>query len=519
MGGDDRLVNGQKQGNLVRKKNMQPNRPKTITHTGTGDYSRNFASKFSQSQLNALILQKANKEATRSYTKYTKAKVQQYIQNPQSNLNNIRALSEWLERVSMPYRKLLEYYSSMLLYNYQVVPKEDFTSGGSSENFFETYINTIKSIQRIDFKSEMPKVIKFALRDGAYFGFVYDNGDNEFFLYDLDPKYCKITQLDNGVYGFDFDASYFDSGNNSMYLEEWDSVFQTGYNAYKNNGQDYKWFAIPMESSICIPAGDDPLLPLPYLLPLFVSLIDLLDYENLIKAKTELESSVLLWQKIPLLTGTKEINDFAVDLDLVQTMDNLLSEAAPSLAATAYSPCDLDVINFKTNDTSDTDIFANSLSNLMSKVGVSEMLFNSDKGGSVGLKHSIQVDETVAFDFLVKIEKWSQFFIEHNIDENCIIKFHRYTYFSQEEYIKTRKDAAALGVPVKIELATSLGYTPYEVMQNTSLEEALGLEQRWKPLNSSYTSSASNENGAPEKDLDDLTEEGIKTKEGNKNGE
>lgn len=56
-------------------------------------------------------------------------------------------------------------------------------------------------------------------------------------------------------------------------------------------------------------------------------------------------------------------------------------------------------------------------------------------------------------------------------------------------------------------------------MQNTSLEEALGLDQRWKPLNSSYTSSASNENGAPEKDLDDLTEEGIKTKEGNKNGE
>ena len=124
-------------------------------------------------------------------------------------------------------------------------------------------------------------------------------------------------------------------------------------------------------------------------------MIDLLDYENLIKAKTELEASVLLLQKIPLLSGTKEINDFAVDLDLVQAMDGLLSEAAPSLAATAYSPCDLEVVSFKTNDTSDTDIFANSLSNLMSKVGVSEMLFNSDKGGSVGLKHSIELDNIV----------------------------------------------------------------------------------------------------------------------------
>lgn len=504
----------------VSRKPYQPVK-RQIKQTNTGSYSRPFASTFSQGQMNSLILQKANKETSRSYTRYTKEKLQQYIQNPQSNVNNIRAVSEWLYRVSMPYRKLIEYYSSMLLYNYQLVPREDFQAAGA--DFLATYTEAVRGVQRIDFKAEMPQVIATALRDGAYFGFIYDNGDDECFFYQLEAKYCKVTQVDNGVYGFDFDASFFDQGNNSIYLEEWDSVFSTGYNAYKSNGQDYKWFQIPMESSICIICGNDPLLPLPYLLPLFVSLIDLLDYENLIKAKTELEASVLLLQKIPLLSGTKEVNDFAVDLELVQMMDNLLSEAAPSLAATAYSPCDLEVVSFKNNDTSDTDIFANSLSNLMSKVGVSEMLFNSDKGGSVGLKHSIEVDETVAFDFLTKIERWAQMYIKTNIDENYIIKFHRYTYFTQEDYVNLRKDAAALGVPVKMELATSLGYTPYEVVQNTGFENALGLDQLWKPLSSSYTSNVaatSDANGgAEEKNLDDLSEEGLATREGDKNGE
>lgn len=514
----DNVAKKQNAGKPVRKN--QPIKRK-VTQMQSGNYSRPFASTFSQSQVNSLILQKANKETSRSYTRYTKAKLQQYIQNPQSNINNIRAVSEWLYRVSMPYRKLIEYYSSMLLYNYQLVPKEDLLSSGQTD-FITSYTEAVKGVQRINFKADMPGVIATALRDGAYFGFVYDNGDDECFLYQLEAKYCKVTQVDNGVYGFDFDASFFDQGNNSIYLEEWDSVFSTGYNAYKSNGQDYKWFQIPMETSICIISGNDPLLPLPYLLPLFVSLIDLLDYENLIKAKTELEASVLLLQKIPLLSGTKEINDFAVDLDLVQAMDGLLSEAAPSLAATAYSPCDLEVVSFKTNDTSDTDIFANSLSNLMSKVGVSEMLFNSDKGGSVGLKHSIEVDETVAIDFLIKIERWAQMYIKNNIDENYIIKFHRYTYFTQEDYINMRKDAAALGVPVKMELATSLGYTPYEVMQNTGLENALGLDELWKPLNSSYTSNTGttdSKGGAEEKNLDDMTEEGIATREENKNGE
>lgn len=500
----------------VKKSNRNYSTAKK-TVKNIGEYSRKFASTFSENNLNALILQKANKETTRTFTKYTKTRIQQFIQNPQSNIKNIRAVSEWLYRVSMPYRKLIEYYSSMLLYNYQIVPKSNLSQ--STANFVESYTSIIEQVNKIDFKYEMPSVVATALRDGAYFGFVYTN-DDEFFLYALDPSYCKVTQLDNGVYGFDFDATYFDQGENSMFLEEWDPVFKLGYNTYKSKGQDYRWFALPMDQTICIICGDDPLLPLPYLLPLFVSLIDLLDYESLIKAKTELEATILLLQKIPLIPSTKEINDFAVDLDLVQAMDQLLSEVAPSLAATAYSPCDIKVVRFDQNDTSDTDIYANSLSNLMSNAGVSEMLFNSDKGGSVGLKHSIEVDETLSFKFLTKIEKWAQYYIEHNISTDCIIKFHRFTYFTQSDYVNTRKDMATLGVPVKLELATSLGYTPYEVLQNTNLESALGLDQLWKPLNSSYNQSdTTGESGAPEKDLDDLTGEGLKTKEGNKNGE
>ena len=171
----DNVAKKQNTGKPVRKN--QPIKRK-VTQMQSGNYSRPFASTFSQSQVNSLILQKANKETSRSYTRYTKAKLQQYIQNPQSNINNIRAVSEWLYRVSMPYRKLIEYYSSMLLYNYQLVPKEDLSNGGQAD-FITSYTEAVKGVQRINFKADMPGVIATALRDGAYFGFIYDNGDDE----------------------------------------------------------------------------------------------------------------------------------------------------------------------------------------------------------------------------------------------------------------------------------------------------------------------------------------------------
>ena len=155
----DNVAKKQNTGKPVRKN--QPIKRK-VTQMQSGNYSRPFASTFSQSQVNSLILQKANKETSRSYTRYTKAKLQQYIQNPQSNINNIRAVSEWLYRVSMPYRKLIEYYSSMLLYNYQLVPKEDLSNGGQAD-FITSYTEAVKGVQRINFKADMPGVIALSL--------------------------------------------------------------------------------------------------------------------------------------------------------------------------------------------------------------------------------------------------------------------------------------------------------------------------------------------------------------------
>lgn len=479
-------------------------------------------------KIKQLLLNNVQKTKSKTFTQYTKELVKNYIRNPYASITNIRNVSNFLERNSMIYKKMIAYYAQMPLFDYNVTFKVDNLASAPSPSFLNEYKEILEKLQQINMRKEFQKVIATALRDGVYYGFIYDGEGDGFLLQSLDPAYCKISaQTGSGEYIFSFDATYFDSGSNTEYLygtaEDkegvWDKVFIEGYETYKDKGNNYRWFEIPPERSICIISGSDPDMPLPYFLPVFTSLLDLLDLEQILASKTELENYVLLVSKIPLLSGAETPDEFAVSLEIVQAMQELIDQVVPSLVGTAYSPCELDVVHFNNeNQAEDTDRLAQSMNNLFSNLGMSQLVVSGGSStNSIGLKHSIQNDESVALAFVDALESWMNSYIKSNYSENYIFYFHRTTYFSHADKVSELKDAATLGLPVKLDYATALGYTPYDVICNTFLEGSLDIFSMWTPLSSSYTQTDNGEDGAPEKNEDDLSEEGAKTKEGGKN--
>lgn len=482
-------------------------------------------------KMKEIMLQNVSKTRNRTFTQYTKELIKQYVQNPYSNINNIRNVSAFLARTSMIYKKILAYYAQMPLFYYNLIYKSDFTKGVDYNKMMKSYMDVASKLQEIHMQKEFSTVISTALRDGAYYGFVYDGEGDGFFLHALDPQYCKISGITgDGEYIIAFNATYFDSGNNSEYLygvnDEsdgvWDNVFIEGYENYKSNGRDFMWFELPIEKTLCLLADEDAEMPLPYFLPVFTSLLDLLDLEQILASKTELENYVLLLSKIPLIPNTDEVDDFAVSVELVEMIQGMINDVVPDLVGTAYSPCDLEVVHFdKSNSSEDTDKLSQSMSNLFSNLGISELVVSSGSStNSVGLAHSIQNDESIAFKYLDRLEGWMNAYIKANYSEDFIFKFHRITYFSQEGHVNQLKEVTALGAPVALDLVTALGQTPYEMMCATLMENSLGIKDGlWKPLMTSYTQSADSgdEGGRPQSDEKDLTDEGVATRDGEKN--
>jgi hypothetical protein len=100
------------------------------------------------------------------------------------------------------------------------------------------------------------------------------------------------------------------------------------------------------------------------------------------------------------------------------------------------------------------------------------------------------------------------------------IKFIDVTTYTKEERINQIKDAASLGLPVKQEYMTLLGYDPLETLASDWLETKLGMavDKFMHPLISSHTQTAGSETGgAPTKDDGDLSDSGAETKDKEKN--
>ena len=91
------------------------------------------------------------------------------------------------------------------------------------------------------------------------------------------------------------------------------------------------------------------------------------------------------------------------------------------------------------------------------------------------------------------------------------IKFIEVTVYDKKDRINTIKEASSLGLPVKQEYMTLLGYDPLETIASDWLETKLGMaiDKFMHPLISSHTQSGvSDTGGAPTKKDGDLTDDG-----------
>jgi hypothetical protein len=515
------------------------NETKIITKSAddNGFYTkRERAQKINFAQLQEILQRNVTVNSNKSYTQYTKELIKTYLLNPTSNINTIREVSRFLVRNSMIYKKMIYYYATMPLFLYSVTQYNDLSKNITANKALKGYEEVLRRLNAFNMQKELYSVIATTLRDGIYCGYVYDNEDQGMFIMPLDPQYCKIYgKTAEGEWIVYFDAAYFDKGNNEEFVKGinedgvgvWDSCFVDGYNAFKEDGREYQWFRLPPEKTLCLIAGTDDEFetPLPYFLPLFVSLLDLIDLEQILMSKTELENYILLVSKIPMLQGTSDVDDFSISLELAQQFNAMLEQVVPELVGVAYSPMEIDTVKFdKSNSTEDTDKLAQSMNNLFNNAGISQLVVAGGAStNSIGLSHAIENDQSNVWTYVSRLESWFNFYIKMNVSEGYKFKYHQISWYNRDSYISNMQTMATLGGSALDYFVCATSKTPYEVLNDIRFNAlALNINQWLVPLASSYTqsgSTTSSTGGAPTKSEDEITsEETIKTRDGDKNG-
>lgn len=500
----------------------------TRSDSDNEDYlKRERAVKLTYSQIRELLQRNVTKNITRKYVQYTKDMLKRYIQNPDKNIDTLREISRFLERNSMIYRKLLMYYASMPLFYYNITQINNLTEEINRIQSIQEYENILKQFESFDIKSVGYNSIYNTVRDGMYVGYCSTKKNSGMIILPLDIKYIRIRGK-VGEFGekeqwvICMDASFFDSTVNRDFIEEdigqWDKIFIDAYEEYQKDKRNKRWFELPPEKTFCMltSTNDDFSTPLPFFLPLFCSILDLLDLQEILQSKTELENYKLIISQIPLMDNTDQVDDFAVSLELLKEFDKQIEEATPELVGAASTPCKVDTIEFNSNSSDNTDELAESIQNLFQNAGASQLVVSGgSSSNSVGLKHAIKNDQATTWFFVNQFETWLNYFIHKNIAKNYRLSIHRITWYNEDEYAQKMKDYATLGSSA-LDFLTAKGDTPYEAYQKIRFENAIGIKDIMIPLYSSYNTSDRTV-GQPEKKEDDLSAEGLKTRDGDKN--
>lgn len=455
------------------------------------------------------MLSDISKKSTKTYTTYTKEAYRTYIQNPSSNESAIRNMSNFLYRVSMPYRRLINYMSDIPLFYWNLIPQIDASGNVSADKIFKNYYKMLQTLENMSIDTEMRKVLNTTLREGVFYGFIYSD-KNTFFIHKLDPDYCRIVQLEAGCYNFAFDLSYFDKY--STYLEYMDPYFTTLYNLYKNDSNNARWQLIEPSQSICIKVDSDMADEiLPQFIGIFEALLDLIDARTLQRNKDEIQNYKLIIQKIPILDDTREVDDFSLAMDTAVKFYQKLASVVPEAVGVALSPMDVDTIDFNPDDDSN-DLIAASMRSVFSDSGVAQLLFNTEGSGSVGLDASIKVDTGLVWKLVDSIERWINRYILYNSSGTLRYFFEilRVDIFNKDAACTRELALANSGVPNKLKLAATSGMSPYETLSAQYFEnEILQIHESWIPLQTSYTMSGSDDEASGSAGVDDIEVEPV----------
>lgn len=453
----------------------------------------------------ALQLVDLTKTETRTYQTYSRDILRTYLKSPKSYESQIRNLSKYLYRLCYEYRRICIFYASMICGDaFNIIPLIDPTQENNKDEVLKKYYETLIRWQRMDFANELIKLLIVAWREDTVYAYVYDDSDQEggtCFFHILDGDYCRICAIEEGVFRFAFDFSYF--RNHKSELEFWDVEFQRKYDLYDKDST-LRWQELEPERQICFKVNsDDPTMDYPSFASLFEAIINAIDLQALQNAKDELSVYKLLVARLQPLSGTDSPDDFEVDVNTAIKYYNRLAESLPESIASCISPLPIEAIEFKDlNTTDDTDMISSSLSNIFKHIG--GVILDNDKSGTAITNMQTILDMKMGQSTLLpQVQKWINLYFNYVIGEDhAFVKYiDGVSPYTRKEKRKELLESAQNGMPTKLEISILDGKSPLEATSMLYLEnEVLGLTSKLIPLANSYVQS-----GMPEGDTDPIT--------------
>lgn len=470
-------------------------------------------------------LRDIGKSYTKTVTTFDKEKLRQYLQNIGSQEKNLRALSWYLLYRSHIYYRIINFFSQMFCLDCRsIIPKYDLVKENNPDKVLKAYQNTLDAVSAMRLQQEFYPIIFTCFVQDIYYG-IYLHDDTGVFHMQLPADYCKLAgKYMTGDYSFYFDVSWL--RNRQELIEYLPEVFEEVWNNYQSTGD--KWQLLPAELQVCMKfRSEDFELIVPPFTGIFNSIINLSDLEDIQAAGEAASIYKMLWYELETISGSKTIDDWKIDPELAIPYYNKFEESVPDYIATAIVPGQIHEINFDDDKASDTTKVAKATEQVLNTAGGAEVLNGATINNTYAFKMaSIANTEFAISSLLPQIQSWVMRMLGYESASDCRVRFMPISVYTKSDYREQLLSSGQYGLPTKLAINTLNGFNEKDTLcLNYVEEELLGLSEKLRPLNSSYTQSGTEDGytsevgqGAPRKDEGDLSDSGSRSRGQSENG-
>ena len=478
---------------------------------GTIGVSEKFA------MLNKLIMRDLNQRSlTKMFTRYSKEKIATYLANPAKYEKQLRDAVIYIYGASPHFRRLIQYFVGLSDLSYIVETYRVDTKKANVRITRGNYRKVMNMLAAMSIKTQFPKILTVCLREDVFYGTVWIT-DDSITIQQLPSDYCQISSIEGNVPNVSFNFSYFDVYK--QMLDFYPEEFKRKYELYQKS-RGMRWIELDAPTSFAIKCNTDIM---DYAIPPFAGILreiyELEDYKELKLARTALENYAMLAMKLPMQDDGSWLLDLTKARDFWSNLDAVL----PDEIGSVLTPMDIQKISFERSQNGDTDTITDAEQNLFTAAGVSSLLFNNAKASANALLLSIKADQAITYGIVKSIEDTVNRLIQaQSFGKNFHVNFLDVSPFNRKEVGDAYLKAASYGLPTVSAYAASQGIGQAELDGMSFLEgRVLGLQDLFRPLRSSTQMSstdldgngATDEGGAPTKDIGELTDSGEQSSE------
>lgn len=431
---------------------------------------------------------------------FSKEDIREIIES--GNPDSIRELSKYYARFSGTYARPMQYYATLLSYNYMVVPHYDIDS--RPKKLKQAYRKAAKYIKDMHLEAILPKINSIILTEGIYYGLLLEDGEGKPVFYKLPTRYCRSRFIDNnGLPILELNVSYFDNvTNDNIERKQILDLFPKYVKAaYVRKNRKNNWVEISaFDGGLCFFFNDDQVPPFASALAAAQELEEARDRE------AQHDSNALRKLLVHKLPINKNDGELLFTLPEAQELHNsicaMLAEDDSIDVITTYADVTLEnVQDSEASANSSTTRLEKYLNSVYDDLGTSSVIFNADSG-STALTYSIKKDISLMFAWSHQYELAINAFLRRKAKNDNLyfsIKFLPTSSIFRKEDVDTYLKTAQYGYP-RSAVAAVMGLDMIDLHQITDFENnVLHLENSMIPLSSSYNSPEKENSNSGEK--------------------